>query len=581
MLYTLETVDITKGLAQLWKEEKLCDVQLNVEGRKLPAHKNVLASASPYFNSMFLRDFKESKDNEVILEGISHTALETILGAIYTKKLKLNNTIVGEVMAGADFLQMDEIAEKCEQHMVTKLSNVTCFQFLKLCEKFNMEEGRAAANEYIIKHFTTLRKNKEFLSISKDALCSYLDHEELNPENEADVFHAAQSWIEHEKNREQYAVEILRAVRLANISTEILTGEVRKVPFVQQNDECMDLLFETLNYQNNIYTQPMYKGPINKPRGKPSLFVIESGKRLWSTDCSLMFRVNNLDTDTWHVKLDDLSLQPTTKKLSRVFAFESVSLVTYGNFLFLFGVENTCFSPVSMRFDGTTNKWINLEPIPDQAAVGSAVVRIGDTIIVAGGTYVCKESTMEFHSEKFTPKVHKYHIASNSWTKGKDLPEPLVYAGACEFNGMMYIAGGQAWRHGMGRHGETSNKVWVYNLKDDSWVGKPQLPWPWYDLCLASFNNRLYAFGGNDEGTAIFNENEKQWEGREMSELSEHVPCCFTHENTLFVIDGDDFRDVFDARLYTLDSNGRMEKFNQQFYRENFIPQACAILALS
>ncbi len=252
--YTLETVDITKGLAQLWKEEKLCDVQLNVEGQKLPAHKNVLASASPYFNSMFLGDFKESKHNEVTLQGITHTALETILSAIYTKKLKLTNTIVGEVLAGADFLQMGEIAEKCEQHMKSKLSNATCFQFLKLLEKFNMEKGRSAANDFIIKHFATLRKRKEFLEIKKDALCFYLDHEELNPEEEIEVFRAVKSWIEHDQDREQYAAEILRTVRLASISSEILTDEVRKVQFIRQNDDCMDLLFETLKYQSNVYT---------------------------------------------------------------------------------------------------------------------------------------------------------------------------------------------------------------------------------------------------------------------------------------------------------------------------------------
>ncbi len=91
----LTTISIIEGLAQQWQQGELCDIKLQVDGQSISAHKNVLAAASKYFRSMFIGSFKESKLNEVTLKGITYTALETIITAIYTKKLKLNNKIVG------------------------------------------------------------------------------------------------------------------------------------------------------------------------------------------------------------------------------------------------------------------------------------------------------------------------------------------------------------------------------------------------------------------------------------------------------------------------------------------------------
>ncbi len=45
--------EILASLAELREEEMFCDVKLNAEQRSIPAHKNVLAAASPYFRAMF------------------------------------------------------------------------------------------------------------------------------------------------------------------------------------------------------------------------------------------------------------------------------------------------------------------------------------------------------------------------------------------------------------------------------------------------------------------------------------------------------------------------------------------------
>ncbi len=117
-VHTLESINIMQGLAEQWKNNEFCDAKLNVEGNILVAHRNVLSAASEYFRSMFLGNYKESEKGEVNIKGVTYIAMQIILGAIYTKKLKLTNKIVPEVLSAADFLQINEIAQKCELHMI-------------------------------------------------------------------------------------------------------------------------------------------------------------------------------------------------------------------------------------------------------------------------------------------------------------------------------------------------------------------------------------------------------------------------------------------------------------------------------
>ena len=55
------STSVLKGLGQLQKEGQFCDVTLLVDGKRFPAHRNVLAAFSPYFKAMFTNTLAESK----------------------------------------------------------------------------------------------------------------------------------------------------------------------------------------------------------------------------------------------------------------------------------------------------------------------------------------------------------------------------------------------------------------------------------------------------------------------------------------------------------------------------------------
>nr|XP_020468276.1 zinc finger and BTB domain-containing protein 17 isoform X2 [Monopterus albus] len=103
-----------KVLEQLNRQRKqglLCDCTFVVDGVDFKAHKAVLAACSVYFCTLFL----DQKD--VVHLDISNAAgLGQILEFMYTAKLSLSPQNIEDVMAVANFLQMQEIVNACSAY---------------------------------------------------------------------------------------------------------------------------------------------------------------------------------------------------------------------------------------------------------------------------------------------------------------------------------------------------------------------------------------------------------------------------------------------------------------------------------
>ena len=61
-------------------------VDNNEESKSLYAHKSILSFASPVFDRMFKSDFKESKENQLVLKDFSYDAVLNTLKMIYPQQ---------------------------------------------------------------------------------------------------------------------------------------------------------------------------------------------------------------------------------------------------------------------------------------------------------------------------------------------------------------------------------------------------------------------------------------------------------------------------------------------------------------
>ncbi len=494
-------MDILKGVAEQWEKGQLCDIEIEVDGQAIPCHRTILAASCSYFRIMLLREFKESRERKVKLEGINFKTLEAILKYIYYQDLNLSDKNIEDVLCGAHLLQLDALIDVCEGHLIGSLSTSTCFASKRLFEKYSLKRGEDAVDNYILENFVALSKTADFMSMPKESLCLYLEN---NLAEELEVFRVAKAWLEHHKERIQYCSEIMKHVSFAFIPTDALTSEVKNASFMQQDKSCMDLLLETLRYHSNLYAQPSYVGSINKSKGKPSLIVVEAGT-MKTTVYGKLCQIEETENPAWIVRLDKVQEKYRDVNISVPFAYDSVSLVEYNNFLYLFGVDNRSFCCITMRYNANTDQWIDLAPMPSKAVVRNAVSRIGDTIVVTGGQYVSLSDEYIYVPSDVHDKTYLYDIHSNRWNSGSPFPHPVAGPAFCTYKNLMYVAGGCTATSSF------SKQMWAYEKSGDVWQAKPDLEVEKSDPIMKVVNDKLLLFDSELETIIVFDFELNQW----------------------------------------------------------------------
>ena len=96
-------------LNRLRKDDILCDVTISVGGRKIHAHKNILAASCPYFEKMFTGGLSESNQSEVTIREVDEEAMETLIDFCYTNNIEVDKSNMQALIATACYLHMYEI----------------------------------------------------------------------------------------------------------------------------------------------------------------------------------------------------------------------------------------------------------------------------------------------------------------------------------------------------------------------------------------------------------------------------------------------------------------------------------------
>jgi speckle-type POZ protein len=125
---------ILRQLEESFEKMLFSDVTFNVHGRKLAAHKNILAMRSPVFAAMFQHPTKEMLSGEVEVEDVDPDVFQEVLRYLYTG---LTRSTAMDVMApalltAADKYLLDQLKTRCETHLIHQMSSQNCLDLLAL-----------------------------------------------------------------------------------------------------------------------------------------------------------------------------------------------------------------------------------------------------------------------------------------------------------------------------------------------------------------------------------------------------------------------------------------------------------------
>ncbi|XP_065840171.1 kelch-like protein 20 [Oscarella lobularis] len=106
--------NLASGLQSLRQSKDLCDaVVVVVDGHRFHAHRNVLASISGYFRTMFLGEFAERRQTEITLHDVDAASVTTLIDYAYTGKAQCAVDDIERLYACAHLLQFDAVITEC------------------------------------------------------------------------------------------------------------------------------------------------------------------------------------------------------------------------------------------------------------------------------------------------------------------------------------------------------------------------------------------------------------------------------------------------------------------------------------
>jgi len=113
-------------LNMLRRHRELCDVVLNVGGRKIFAHRVILSACSSYFCAMFTGELEESRQTEVTIRDIDENAMELLIDFCYTAHIIVEESNVQTLLPAACLLQLVEIQDICCEFLKRQLDPTNC-----------------------------------------------------------------------------------------------------------------------------------------------------------------------------------------------------------------------------------------------------------------------------------------------------------------------------------------------------------------------------------------------------------------------------------------------------------------------
>ncbi|GJQ09451.1 hypothetical protein GpartN1_g1242.t1 [Galdieria partita] len=163
----LQSCSSCESLMNLVNSEKFADLQLLVDGFRIPAHRCILYSKCDYFRKMLESDMKESFQNSIEIRGIGYSTFLKVLFFIYTGRpvYDMDYEQLIELLVAADMLGLEELQIFCMKRLEEAVNVENVSSVCQLANEYNAGQLKTFCIDYIVKYFSQVVETKGFESL--------------------------------------------------------------------------------------------------------------------------------------------------------------------------------------------------------------------------------------------------------------------------------------------------------------------------------------------------------------------------------------------------------------------------------
>ena len=443
------------------KQDFGCDFTIEVDGRKFPVHKIVLAACCEYYRAMFSANMVESRAQHSSLPYKYKNIIKHIIEFAYTGKLELTEANLMDTLELANYLNASEAINRCCDFLLSRLTLDNCVDHLNSLNDMHPLDLRRKVFNFIIRNIDDVNWG-DFYNLFAEDLLSMLSENALVVGRESYLVSYINKWILHDKeNRQKHAAELFEKVRLALLSPDELFRIDREMR--TKYKELLLPLKKAMYYHLLEEKQALMQDESTQVRSDELSIVMVT---------SPTFPCFNLDS----YQLSSISCTRFDIERSSP---AYICACEVNNFMY-FSVNYTDFilSPKFYRFDPRHSRWYQLPSLLANRT-NFVIKALDDKIYAIAGTTIAGP----------VDSVECFSIRDNEWRYCQTMPYAVNAHAGCVYNKKIYISGGF-------HNQQYVNLITSYDPVDNSWNPESTLKYPRAFHCMVTVADRMYVIGG-------------------------------------------------------------------------------------